>query len=679
MIYSRLTILLVIFWLLPQTVLPQNDVSAVVYYKKLSLDFQNQSKLIESIQNEMLALKAANELERGPLRSYCLAVRKLLPLANDSLNRTRLYYRFGLLLENQGELKRAAVFIEEALRWAEMIGNDKALAVIANELAGIYSDLGRWQLSTETYNKMLIAAKNLLDSNLMAAAYLNMGDNYKELGDYDRGGEQMIQALRLKESNADSSHLSYYYLKAAELAKISQNHNQWINYIHKAYRLKDDTICTTNQEKAMIYSNLGSIAEYNNDLNSALKYYDTLMTLSQQISYVSGIRGSLANRAGIYKKQGEIQKALRLLLDADQYPTQNPYYDIRSNKQKAELYLMLGKPNQALKLLNKNIQSGLLSNYAAEKLRTFELIYKADVSLGHYRSALIWNDSLRALENNLRDKDVAAKLAELDKKYQTEKKEQKIQLLEAEHKIYDQQIRMGIFFIAGLIVVILLGIYMQRLNKLKSEYRESLLQQQLLRAQMNPHFIFNALASIQNFMLKNQSEKAAHFLGKFASVARLVLVYSAEEKIPLTKELEILRNYIEIEKMRARDVFTYTINVSGEMETDFINIPPMALQPFVENAIKHGLKEQEGGFLFLSFRELKNNIMEVVIEDNGQGIDHTQNENREHHRSMAMEIFSKRRKLWQKRSKKELNLIIKDLSEEGRKGTRVVVQLPVLS
>jgi LytS/YehU family sensor histidine kinase len=106
---------------------------------------------------------------------------------------------------------------------------------------------------------------------------------------------------------------------------------------------------------------------------------------------------------------------------------------------------------------------------------------------------------------------------------------------------------------------------------------------------MNPHFLFNALGSIQNFMLKNETKRAAGYLNNFASLTRNILEHSAQEFVSVSEEIETLSSYIELEKMRLENKFEFEITYDKNLETDFINIPPMLIQPFVENAIKHGL------------------------------------------------------------------------------------------
>jgi len=643
-------------------------------YENMSRSYQLLKEYRKAISCQMLA----SELKTDVLNPYYQRVKKLIPKANDSLNLTRLYYRFGMYISRKGRQREATAYYREALKLARSMHYDKAISTIANELAGEYWDLGKQKLSTLRYKEALAAAKRLNDSNRMAAIYLNIGDNYKEQGKLEAGMEQLLKALRIKEAIKDSSRLSFFYIKAAEIARSSLNWGKWKEYIHKAYAVKDLDHCALLMEKAIIYDNLGSIAEHDGHFEKAFRYYDTLMDISRRIHYINGIKTALNSRAGIYRKTGKPDKALRLMLAADKYATENPFYAISGNNSKAELYLEIGKYGKALGCLKKNVASPVLGNYANEKLRTLQLLYKANTELANYKEAFRWNDSLRSFENFLRDKDVRTKIAELETKYQSEKNKHTINMLTAKNEIYNQQIRIAILLIAGLIIIIAFGVFMARMNKLKSEFRENQLQQQLLRSQMNPHFIFNALASIQQMIQQHKTKDASFYLGKFASITRLVLEYSKEESIPLEKELEALQSYIELEKLRSGNHFDYKINFAPDLETEFIRIPPMAIQIFVENAIKHGLREKkDGGILQLTFED-QGDVIEVVIEDNGIGINSAVKQVRKQHRSMAMEIFEMRRVLMQKRYKKKLYIRFVDLSNEGKTGTRVIIHLPVL-
>ena len=642
-------------------------------YEAMSRAYQSLGAYKKAIAYQLKASKLRAEV----LNPYYQKVEALFAKGDDSLNLTRLYYRFGLYLARKGQKKRGIDYFREALNLARAMHYDKAISTIANDLGGEYWDLGEQELSTIFYKESLAAAVRIGDSNRMAAVYLNLGGNYKEQGHLEAGMEQMLKALKIKEALADSSRLSFYYIQAAEIAKASRNWKKWKEYVQKASRVKNRDHCATAMDKALIYENLGAIAEQEMHDKAALRYYDTLMDISRKINFINGIKVALNNRASLYREMGQPKKALQLLKAADKYYTQNPYYDIAGNNAKAALYLQTGQYKKALFLLKKNIASRYLNNYAWQKLKTLQLLYKVNTELADYPEAFRWNDSLVRLQNRLQDITVRGKIAELETKYETEKSKHTIGMLKAKNEIYNQQIRFAILLIVVLIVAIIFGIFAARMNKLKAEFRENKLQQQLLLSQMNPHFIFNALASIQEMIRNNKTKEASFYLGKFASIARLVLEYSREDSIPLESEVEMLHSYIELERLRSGNRFSYQINIPDDLETEFIRIPSMLIQPFVENAIKHGLREKkEKGTLHLSFEDL-GDVLKVVIEDNGVGIEHAP-ATKKRHRSMAMEIFEMRRQLLQKRFKKKLIVRFVDLSREGKTGTRVVIHLPIL-
>jgi LytS/YehU family sensor histidine kinase len=196
---------------------------------------------------------------------------------------------------------------------------------------------------------------------------------------------------------------------------------------------------------------------------------------------------------------------------------------------------------------------------------------------------------------------------------------------------------------------------------------------------MNPHFIFNVLGSIQNFMLNNDTKKAAGYLANFASLTRSTLEYSAIETISLSNEVKMLRNYMELEKMRMPDKFNFTIEMNEDIEDNLIMIPPMLIQPFIENAIKHGFSNLERTGQLNLYISDEGDAVQFIIEDDGKGFQQ-QKQVDDNHQSMAMNIFSERRKLISQRHKKEFMFEIIDRQEvnPSLSGVRIKVRIPIL-
>ena len=155
-------------------------------------------------------------------------------------------------------------------------------------------------------------------------------------------------------------------------------------------------------------------------------------------------------------------------------------------------------------------------------------------------------------------------------------------------------------------------------NKLRADALE--IERTLLRTQMNPHFIFNALNSIQSFITSNNQGEAVRYLSKFAKLMRMILNNSMQQYVLLSEELASLSLYLDLEQVRFNNRFSYKIDIDDEVEEDLVKVPPMLIQPFVENAILHGLMHKpEGGLITICLTENGNNTLTCTITDNGVG------------------------------------------------------------
>lgn len=245
--------------------------------------------------------------------------------------------------------------------------------------------------------------------------------------------------------------------------------------------------------------------------------------------------------------------------------------------------------------------------------------------------------------------------------------------------------RTGLFYgFIGLLAISLLVIYIKfREKKIQEQNQLLLLEQKLLRSQMNPHFIFNSLSSIQSFIFENNPVTAGSYLSRFADLIRAILYNSREEFIRLDKEIQTLRNYLDLQQLRYNNKFEYSISLDPEMDPEELSIPPMLAQPFIENAIEHGIKHIEGhGKILLTF-ELKDDLIIFTLEDNGIGLETAKklkNSKAGEHRSLATVITRERIEVLNKSQRKnKYSVDIKEIIENGEtSGTRVRFTLPVL-
>jgi tetratricopeptide (TPR) repeat protein len=266
------------------------------------------------------------------------------------------------------------------------------------------------------------------------------------------------------------------------------------------------------------------------------------------------------------------------------------------------------------------------------------------------------------------------------------KNRMQIALLSKENELNRSKLnRTRILFVSigGLLVIafLLTMLWIQR-KRFRSEHKALVMEQKLLRSQMNPHFIYNSLYSIQNFIVTEKPDKASIYLSKFSRLVRNILDSSTQEFIPLEKEISTIENYLELQKVRYAGKFEFTIIIADEIDPEITMIPPMLAQPFIENAIEHGIKHRETpGHIDIRFY-LGDHTLFFEVEDNGVGrkkafeLETAQEPN---HRSMATSLTRERLKNLNRKHSKKIFLDILDLKNElgDPSGTKVTFGIPV--
>ena len=606
-----------------------------------------------------------------------LEIEKALIL-KDTTSLAQAWYNLAKYFDSNRETDKSNNALQQAIHWAALNKNYKTSLSAANYYASNLSLEGQSDSAIYYYNYAIEAGIKNSDSIRVASVLINLADEYASSGNYIEAANHAIMAVRIKETMKDSTNLAYFYQKVGEVYKQAGETEKWESYINKGYRLINFEKCVSTSAIAAIYNDLGGIAEKRGNYDQALLYYDTLVTIGKQNEYNNAIGVALSNSATIYKLKGELLKAIDAAKEASKYKTNTAYQQLYDNNLLAELILANGDPAEALKYADKSVSDINADNFPEEKMRALKLMYLIEKENRHFENALLWNEKYQSLYDSIRNKDIRTKILDLELAYETEKKENQIELLTSENQLKNQRIKTGVILLIVLVLTILLILYTLRIRRKQALLIQNDLQQQVLRSQMNPHFIFNVLGSIQNFMLSNDNKKAAKYLSQFASLTRATLEYSASDSISLANEMNMLSNYMELEKMRNPGKFDFNIIADENMETEFILIPPMIIQPFIENAIKHGFSDIDyPGMLILKISD-KNNWIEFIIEDNGKGMSDENPENK--HRSMAMQIFEKRRKLIQQKYKKDFKFEIKNLNDTDalKSGVRICINVPVL-
>jgi sensor histidine kinase YesM len=304
-----------------------------------------------------------------------------------------------------------------------------------------------------------------------------------------------------------------------------------------------------------------------------------------------------------------------------------------------------------------------------------------------YRNALQINIQLNEINDSIANFQKRTEILDILHKYQAEQKDDEITLLSQENQIQSYKIgrsRLILFSVIAISILLLfILILVLRQNRIKSERKVAEFKQRLLRSQMNPHFIFNSLTSVQNFILQHDDIKASVYLSRFSDLVRNILSNSLVELITLEEEINTIENYLELQKIRFPEKFEYSINMDESLNPESIALPPMLTQPFIENAIEHGFKHIEHkGQIDINFINNSDHVV-IHISDNGIGRQKShemKSQQEKDHPSMATLITTERIRTINKKLKKKIHFEIIDLKDKKGKGTgtKVIFKTPVL-
>lgn len=602
---------------------------------------------------------------------------------------------------------------------------------ISNELK--YSDPNQM---LEYGTKALAISQNTSNIFGEGNAYLNIGTAYIILGDYEKALDHFVWAKTIFEGIDATESVGKLVDQgvARTYGSMGIVFSEQSNYAKALeYYLKSASIYETLKDESQsskIYNNIGVAYQSQYLDKKALTYFLKSLVL-QEKTQNPNIGITQTNIANIYFKQKELDKAFAFYTEAkksiDRYP--NPralgewynnigaYYDSRGyndlaieNWQKAivafesmndkfglaDTYLYLGRfylkdreETKALAMatnalrLSKEI-TVLEQQLNAEKLLSdiYENNGKTTLALTHYKAYAAIKDSLLR-ENDIRKSVEASMSYEFEKKELIQKEENKKRelLLKEEAKSSRMKLIFGV-----LIGLLLVGIgfliynrnHLKKTLTLQKELAEY--EQKALHLQMNPHFVFNCLGSISSFIVQNGTDSAIKYLSKFSKLMRLTLEYSKESLIPIDKEIESLENYLQLEQLRFNDKFSFSIVKSNDIEDD-VALPPLLIQPFIENAIIHGvIPKKDKGAITIDF-SLQDQSLICVILDDGIGIN-TSKLNKENsvlaHKSMALDIIRKRLEMITASTSKKATIAIEELGDNTKsKGTKVTLQLPL--
>ncbi len=559
--------------------------------------------------------------------------------------------------------------------------------------------------------------------------HLLRAEYYYETGDFSKSETEATQAVR------KAGHDMEYLLQAKSLIFLGRYY-QRTGFYQESVESYDKSIALADEKnlkgirqkacegKASVYKSVGDLKAYSDNLtlmvNASLNDKDTLtaevglLTLGTLFTedlrdyrmanstLRECIRLSLARKDTLYAswamansgwnfyREKMYDSALVYYKRALGYSSPTDYYGITSNAlgNLGTIYRDLGDHNTALKYYSKSLslakstKNSTVLSWVYKDLSDLYLS-KADTSKAYDAFVLYkqFDDSVRAQKSTLG-------LAEARIRYDADAHNKEIALLSMRLK-NNRILNTG--FTIVVIALIAIGLLLLRSYKLNERRRISEMNHKIseitqanLRQQMNPHFIFNTLNSIQYYMYQHDTLATNNYLTKFSSLMRKVLDNSQHTSVPLRDELDALNLYLELECLRFKDKFEFRITVDEEIDSLMYKVPTMLIQPYVENSICHGLIPMERkGFVHIDLKLEKDHLI-CIIEDNGIGREaasEIRKKKETNHNSLGTRITTSRLELVNALYGTSLNTVYTDLkNEKGEaEGTRVEIQIPILT
>ncbi|GAA4234706.1 hypothetical protein GCM10022291_14770 [Postechiella marina] len=490
------------------------------------------------------------------------------------------------------------------------------------------------------------------------------------MGDIETSQAYALKALHLSQLIGDTRIEGKAYNQLFSLHFKLKDYNKALTYIKTTDSLYTKALDTTSI--IAIKSNTASVYLQLKQYNKALASYQEAMTLSQTKKDPKTFVSVLNNIGYTYIEAGEYQNAEKFLRGAITINKNIKAINAAPFKGLGSMFLLTNKTDSAYVNYKKALDIYASNNNVKEEIEVRDKLIAIFIMTKDYIKALnyqIVRDSLQLQVNSL-EKNRLLDFANVN--YEVKQKETEIN---HQKEINSRNTWLLASIILLFILVIILTAFYVYNSKLRAANKASKLEQSLLRVQMNPHFIFNTLAAIQNITLEGNPIKSSNHIAKFSKLIRQNFDYVKKDSIALNKEIAMISNYIETQQLRFNNAFSYTIKIDDSINTSKVHVPPMLLQPFVENAIEYGLKEKKkNGVLTIKIKQEMQALLFIIL-DNGVGRSAKAKQEKVTEELHATSIFIERLKMRNKGEEK--TFIIEDLFDKDNNpsGTKVYFKL----
>lgn len=646
------------------------------------------------------------------LNTCAIGIRNQNPM--DSANMAEiavLYYNNALNYQYSNNYLSAIRSAEQAIPYFQQTGNDYFLSIVYDLAAALCQKSGNTYRAQEYALKELALCEQMGDTVGISYTYDLLAAICEATAQYDQQLVWQKKSLKLR-------------MMMDDIVRVAQSYNNiattYINYAAKSYQDKS-TVSTFET---------GKDADNQIDqqrLDTALMYFKESLRLKMSFNETQARQTEFAVSDSYetykYWRENLLGKTYKDLALTYFWRYNNPdscmiygrkaeecFKKTKQYYEYAGLLIIMGEAQTEANNLNaakRYFEEAIeLSEQDGGGFKSTKQMALANLSsvlfrMGDYRKAfLLQRESIRikdslANESNVRELALMESRYEFDKQRTTDSINHYHETLriEAEHQneLMQTRVRTRVLLSVALLFI-LIGVIMFFFYKTTKENEENKLrnkaletERSLLRTQMNPHFIFNALNSVQSFIVSNNAQDAVRFLSKFAKLMRMILNNSMVQSVTLSNEMQSLGLYLDLERARFGNKFDYKIDIDDSVEEDLVCVPPMLVQPFIENAIIHGLmhKTTDDGLITIKINENDENSLICQITDNGVGrkaAAELEKNNERKHKSVGMQLTRDRLRDLNSEANSQMSCTITDLEDEAGNalGTQVTIIIPIV-
>ena len=621
------------------------------------------------------------------------SLRVLVSLDKEDSFKVQHLNKLSNIYCDQGEMRKALECGKASSILAQKINYPSGVAKAYSSMAFANSLQADYSGSLTYYTRALEITQQMGNKSASASIISSMGLIYDAQGRLPDALANFLRALKLAEEADDKKLIATCTGNIGDVYLYQEDYSQALIYFQKSYKLYEEIGSKSGETYDL--ECIGNVYFKKRDYPKALDYYSRALKISTEINDKRAISSELGNIGRVYAADSNYKQAMNYFTSVlkqsekmgNQAEVAKYVYNI------GQVYLDQKKYKDAERYISKSVKiADSISNKRVENEGN-ERLSELYANTGQWQKAYESFKRYTLSRDSLVNEDESKQIGKLEAKYDYDK-QLTLQQADAEknkalNEAASKRQEIIIILIAAIAISIaLIALLIFRLwrntrkEKLNVEKEKIAMELKALRAQMNPHFIFNAINSIQHFILNNDSKAAHMHLSRFSQLIRKVLENSRFESIPLAEEIKMLELYLELESLRFSSKFNYRISLESSIDAENVLISPLIIQPFVENAIWHGLmhlKERKGELL-IGFEQINGNL-KCTINDNGIGRKRSMELKKgTMHESMGLSIAKERLQIVNmlNKAKTSVNLIDKTNNDGTASGTIVELFMPII-